>query len=288
MALYEEAMLRLLPENATSPRIDPFILIYHSIVGPGSAGYSYFLHGTSLESTFINPRSDEPNGNRVWQLMDTERQADANYHANNKAVSVETGDRGQPDTQPWDPGQCRRNIELGIWATNTHPKIRRVRCPAWNQPGIGYHSMFGAPSPWTPAVGKTCPGKARIIQFEQQILPSILAESPAGTVYVPPEDTMLTTAQAAQLAALEKLANLISTQVGKLPSKPVAVRMAATAAGKRKGEVWVVTPSGCYHVSRPALNLLKITGQVDEHPNPVDPGYLESIPIITGPPAAAA
>lgn len=287
MALYEEALLRLLPENATSPRTDPRVLIYHSIVGPGSAGYSYFLYGTNLESTFINPRSDEPNGNRMWQLMDTERQADANRYANPFAIAVETGDYGQPDNQPWDPGQCRRNIDVGIWATNHHPKIRRIRCPAWNGSGIGYHSMFGAPSPWTPAKGKTCPGKARIVQFERQILPAILAEAPPGTVYVPPEDPMLTTAQAAQLAAIEKLANLISTQIGKLPSKPVAVRMAANGNGKRKGEVWVVTPSGCYHVTRPALDLLKISGQVDEHPTPVDPGYLESIPII-GATAAAA
>ncbi len=279
MALYEDALLRLLPENATSPWIDPTTLIYHSIVGPGSAGYSYFLYGTNLVSTYINPRSDEPNGNKGWQLMGTNRQADANYHANGFANSVESGDHGQPDTQPWDPGQVRRNIELGIWETNTHPKIRRIRCTAWNTGGIGFHSMFGAPSPWTPARGKTCPGKARILQFERQILPAILAESPPGTTYVPPEETM-THAQEAKLSAVAEAVAELSQQIGGIPSKPVALRMPATAHGKTKGEVWVVGPFGCFHIQRSALNLLLITGQVIEKTDPVHPDYLVSMPLL--------
>lgn len=282
--LYPAAILRLLPENATAPVTDPRILIFHSIVGSGASAYGYFLNGTSLESTFINPRSDEPNGTRVWQLMDTQRRADANRYANGFAVSVETGDRGQPDTQPWDAGQVRRNIELGIWVCQQHPKVRRIRCTAWDGTGVGYHSMWGAPSPWTPSRGKTCPGAARILQFEREVLPAIIAEAPPGTTYLPPEDvTMLTPAQAAQLAAIKALTEQIAEVVGALPRRPTAFRMAADGDGKHKGDVWVLCPSGTYHVQRNALNLMKIARLVDEHPDPIDPGWLHSVPVIAAP-----
>lgn len=190
MGLYPGADLRLLPENATAPRITPRVLVYHSIVGSGSSAYGYFLNGTSLESTMINPRSDEAMGHIMWQLMDTERRADANYYANPFAISVETGDRGQPDTQPWDAGQVRRNIEFGVWCVNTHPAIHKVRCTGPYGTGIGYHAMWGAPSPWTPARGKTCPGKARVAQFEREVLPMILLEAPSGVDYDPEEFTV--------------------------------------------------------------------------------------------------
>lgn len=273
--LYPQALQRLLPENASSRRITPRVFVVHSIVGSGSSAYGYFLRGTSLESTFIVPRSDEANGDRVWQLMDSERQADAQRDANRFAISAETGDRGQPDTQPWDAGQVKRIIELGIWVVNHHRAVRRVRCTAWDGSGIGYHSMWGAPSHWTPARGKTCPGRARIAQFERVILPSILAEAPPGTTYDPPESAMtLTAAQAAQLDEAAKGVARIEAAIAKLGAKAAAVR---TTDGP---QMWLVSPAGRWKIDRPALNMLVISGLAVEYPTPVHPSYLAAIPVV--------
>jgi peptidoglycan hydrolase CwlO-like protein len=43
--------------------------------------------------------------------------------------------------------------------------------------------MFGAPSEWTP-VSKTCPGVIRIRQFNQTVLPAIVAGSAGGGLSV--------------------------------------------------------------------------------------------------------
>jgi hypothetical protein len=109
--------------------------------------------------------------------MDTDRRADANYHANGFAISVETCDhfRGLTYTNPpLSPGQVQAWIKLGLWAAEVHG-IPRRRVPEWDSSGFGYHSMFGAPSHYTPAAGKTCPNPTRIRQFNEQVLPAIVA-----------------------------------------------------------------------------------------------------------------
>jgi hypothetical protein len=68
------------------------------------------------------------------------------------------------------------------WANTTHGIPLRA-CPAWDQPGLGYHAMWGfkdnrnltgvLDNPWTPSKGKTCPGKVRIAQFWDYLLPSL-------------------------------------------------------------------------------------------------------------------
>jgi hypothetical protein len=158
--------VRLLPENSSSPRISPRLLILHSIVGSAEGAYRYFRDATNLESTFIVTL-----GGEVWQLMDTTRQADANYRANPFALSVETEDRGDPDTQPWTKAQLDALAWLARQCNRVH-KIPLRRPARWDGSGVGYHTQFGAPSPWTP-VEKTCPGRVRIRQFNDVLLPRI-------------------------------------------------------------------------------------------------------------------
>jgi hypothetical protein len=158
--------VRLLPENTSAPRITPRLLIMHSIVGSAEGAYRYFRDVTNLESTFIVTL-----GGQVWQLMDTTRQADANYRANPFAVSVETEDNGDPDSEPWTGPQ----LDALVWLAEECHRVHRVplrRADRWDGSGLGYHTLFGAPSPWTP-VSKTCPGRARIRQFDQVLLPRI-------------------------------------------------------------------------------------------------------------------
>jgi len=109
--------------------------------------------------------------------MDTERRADANYHANGFALSAETCDHykgGTYTNPPLTGAQVRSVIRFFNWAADTH-SIPRRRCPAWDAGGFGYHSMWGAPSQWTPAAGKTCPNPNRIRQFNEIILPAVKA-----------------------------------------------------------------------------------------------------------------
>ncbi len=163
MARYPEATWRPLPENETEPVIDPTQIILHTAVdapGPTSL-FGYFSRADCLiESHFFIKFDGE-----VEQYMSTTRQADANYHASVRAVSIETEDDGDPVGKPWTAAQCDSLVDLMVWLIETHPKILARECPEWDRSGIGWHAMWGAPSEWTPVAGKTCPGSTRIRQI---------------------------------------------------------------------------------------------------------------------------
>jgi hypothetical protein len=181
--------LRLLPENQTEPAIVPRVLIYHSIVGSAEGAYLMFRDRSNLESHFIVAQDGE-----IWQLVDTTRQADANLDANAFAISVETEDRGDPDSQPWTDAQLD-SLAWIAWRINRLHAVPLRRCPAWDSAGIGYHTLFGSPSHWTP-VAKSCPGRVRIRQFDEVLLPRIVAGEEA--------DMALSDEQARQLEAIYK------------------------------------------------------------------------------------
>jgi hypothetical protein len=168
---------KLLPEWQSQAVITPVLIIDHSIVGSASGAYYYFRDSTGLESHFIV--CGKPSGSidgQIWQLMDTGRRADANSEANNKAISIETEDNGDPNNYPWSPAQ----LESLKWLHNTlvryHPTIKRLEAKDCDGPGLGYHSKMGAPSCWTPSAGKTCPGKpVRVDQWRNVLLPAFLS-----------------------------------------------------------------------------------------------------------------
>jgi hypothetical protein len=157
-----------LPDHGGEPTISPRTHVHHSIVGSGAGAWGFFANSTSVESTNIVLKSGY-----LWQIMSRREQADANYHANAFAISTETEDNGNPNTDPWTAAQ----IDTLVWVTLQDIAdfgIPRRICPAWDEGGIGYHSMWGAPSQWTPAVGKTCPGTVRIRQWNDIVVPRIL------------------------------------------------------------------------------------------------------------------
>lgn len=163
MLFPQVAKLELLSENKTEPLIDPTQIILHTAVdAPGPTDlYMFFEKSSNLESHFFI----QLDGTAI-QYMDTNRQADANRSANVRAVSIETEDEG--DGRPWTAAQVTSIKRLGEALMQAHPKITRRVCPAHDASGWGYHVMFGAPGPWTP-VSKTCPGGARIHQFNTDI-----------------------------------------------------------------------------------------------------------------------
>ena len=165
---------RPLPENRTQPALSPRTIIDHSIVGSAEGAYGYFLNSTSLESHFIVKKDGH-----IIQLIDTERTADANYQANGHAISIETEDNGDPNRDPWTKAQLESLTRLHAWLADAHD-IPRRKCPTTAGGGLGYHSLFGAPSAWTPSAGKTCPGTIRIKQWNDILLPAFVSGGTAS------------------------------------------------------------------------------------------------------------
>ena len=172
MARYAGAKWRPLPENATQAKIKPTQVILHTAVdhaGPTSL-FGFFSNSkVKVESHFFVKFDGV-----VEQYMDTEVRADANRYANRRAdgtgaISIETEDDGDP-SKPWSAAQLVSIVALIDWAHDVHD-VPLVVAPAPDAPGIGYHSMWGAPSAWTPSRGKTCPGPVRISQFVNELMP---------------------------------------------------------------------------------------------------------------------
>jgi len=166
MALMPEAIVDLLPENATQAALGPTQVILHSAVdapGPTNLARWFGRESVKVESHFWVAFQRKPGQNIITQMMDTNVKADANYRANATAISIETEDDGDPDNTPWTPAQIQAIAYILVWAHTTHA-IPLELCTSPTSPGIGWHSMWGAPSDWTPVRGKTCPGWARINQ----------------------------------------------------------------------------------------------------------------------------
>lgn len=156
-----------------SKPITPTQIILHSL-GNGynfDAGVEWLRDPSNPLEAHIAVRKD---GYRV-QLVPYTMRAEANYHANRRpdgtgALSVET-DSSVAAEEPWSDDQVASIIE---WCATRCKEFdippRLCRTP--DDPGIGWHIMFGSPGEWTPA-RKVCPGPARIEQVKNIILPGI-------------------------------------------------------------------------------------------------------------------
>lgn len=171
MAVYPGARARLIAPGGNDPRITVIGAILHVDAGNSKSLYGYF-DGPSggIESHFHIPKEGLPE-----QYRDTAFEADANYHGNSFRgadgrlygyVSIET--QGFVDGE-WNAHQLSEIKKLLVWLSKTH-NFPLVKCPAHEEPGVGYHILFGAPGPWTP-VAKECPGPARIRQFDNVLVP---------------------------------------------------------------------------------------------------------------------
>jgi hypothetical protein len=172
MSWYGKAIRREIPPGANDPSIKPIGVILH--VDAGNAGgeslYSYFKNRSGGIESHFHIQKD----GKVYQFRDTHREADANYKANSFVeggvrkgyISVETQglERGE-----WTNAQIQSIKELLLWAKKEHGIPLRV-CANPTDAGVGYHTLFGAPSAWTP-VSKSCPGPDRKVQFRNVLVP---------------------------------------------------------------------------------------------------------------------
>lgn len=179
MARCSFAKWRPLPENSTQARITPTQVILHTAVDqPGPTNlWRFFREDTGAESHFWVKLNGD-----IEQFMDTNVKANCNRKADIRAISIETEDDGNPRQRPWTQEQVASIILLLRWVNETHG-IPLEFCRSWDSPGIGWHSMWGfrdpiaqtgpIDNPWSLYRGKDCPGKPRIRQLREEIVPAL-------------------------------------------------------------------------------------------------------------------
>lgn len=190
MAWYPGAVKKEIRPGVNDPVIIPLGIILHTDAGNSTSLYNYF-NGPSggIESHFHIPKK-----NPVEQYRNTGFEADANLKANSFYVdgirygflSVETQGLA---SDPWNDYQLAEIKKLILWAQSVHPKILLRVCPSPFSAGIGYHTLFGSPGPWTP-VAKSCPGPVRIKQFNDVLVPwfKTATQSPEEDMALSQED----------------------------------------------------------------------------------------------------
>lgn len=209
MALYPGARQRPITPGANDPAIIVVGAILHVDAANSKSLYGYFSGPSGgIESHFHVPKELQ-----VEQYRDTGREADANLKANSFIkngkrygfISIETQGFGAGE---WNAYQLAEIKALLLWLSKTHNFPLR-RCPGPFEAGVGYHTMWGAPSEWTP-IAKDCPGPDRVKQFGNVLVPWFAAASkpPPGSTPIPPEDddVALTTQQEIDIRAAGWLA----------------------------------------------------------------------------------
>lgn len=164
MALVPFAEKKLIPPGSSDPRIRPRIGILHVDAGNNPDLFDFFKNRSGGIESHFHIRRD----GHLYQYRDTDWQADANHNANDFAISVETQGFGEGE---WTPEQLATIKRLMLWAREVH-RIPLRQVTRWDDPegGWGYHTLFGAPSNWTP-VAKSCPGPDRKRQFHDVLVP---------------------------------------------------------------------------------------------------------------------
>jgi len=153
MTRIQGAEWRPLKENATEPIIKATQFILHSAVTKADSLWGYFQR----DDVVVESHLYVDHTGHVEQYIDLDRQADANYKANVRAISVETWDNADPDHVPWNDAQMHSLVNLAVQVHHLKG-VPFVMAPAWDKPGMGGHTLY---PDWTNVRGKTCPGLAR-------------------------------------------------------------------------------------------------------------------------------
>lgn len=162
MALCPFAVHKLIPPGANDPRINARVAILHVDGGNAESLYNFFDGPSGGIESHFHVRKDGV----IEQYRDTEYQADANRYANDFAVSIESQGLAAGE---WTPEQMKSIKRLLLWLRDVED-IPLTQVQTWDGAGVGYHTLFGAPSQWTPYV-KSCPGEDRKKQFHSELVP---------------------------------------------------------------------------------------------------------------------
>lgn len=170
MALIPFAEKKLIPPGDNDPHIVARIGILHVDAGNAESLYDFFKNRSGGIESHGHVRKDGV----LEQYRDTAFQADANLDANDFALSFESQGFGAGE---WTAAQLATIKRIMLWARDVHGiPLRKVTSWDDRTGGWGYHTLFGAPSHWTP-VAKSCPGPDRIKQFNDILVPWMKAQS---------------------------------------------------------------------------------------------------------------
>lgn len=160
------AVKRLIPAGANDPSIKSSrrVGILHVDAGNAETLYGWF----SGPSGGVESHGFITKAGVLEQYRDTDREADANFLANPFATSWETQGFGEGK---WTDEQLSMIKRVIRWSAREDGIPMRV-CQRWDDPkgGWGYHTMFPQ---WSNVRGKTCPGRERITQFNNILVPWI-------------------------------------------------------------------------------------------------------------------
>lgn len=160
-------------------------LILHLAVSNAPSLHDYFSGPSGgIESTLWAVRHLDGRNGENEQYRSADREADANLKANSFLrhgewlgfTSMET--QGTDTAGFWTEDQLTTIKKTYTWGHDNLGWFYRV-CPTPFSTGMGYHTMWGAPSQWTP-VSKTCPGKGRIAQFHDVLVPWLAQQHAAS------------------------------------------------------------------------------------------------------------
>lgn len=158
--------MELQPESDAQAAITPTQFIVHSLAAPWTIErtYEYWRDSTNLESHFGLGYDG-----RLGQYIGTNTRADANASANVRAISLESA-ANTSNSDPWTDAQLGSLVRVMDWAATEHG-IPRRKCRSWTDPGFGYHRLYRE---WSTS-GTACPGDARVEQFNEIVLPRVIA-----------------------------------------------------------------------------------------------------------------
>lgn len=188
--LWPGATYRQTGSLRTDPQIVPVGVIWHLSAGESVSLYHWFhrLSG-GIESHLHVPRTA---AHPTEQYRPGNREADANYRGNSwlegaNRLGFQSMEFQGTDVEHglWTPHQVEQGLAFCWWSQQTYgwePRVARH----YRDRGIGYHTMWGSGPDtlsWSNARGKTCPGRGRIAQFHDEIVPRFLAGPPS--LFVP-------------------------------------------------------------------------------------------------------
>lgn len=197
MARFKDAHWRPLDSGHQVAMTRYDLVILHTMVGNLTGTDNMFAKngwsGTESHFGVGGPWGDDKDG-VIYQWNDTKWRSDANLEANDRAISIETGDNAPKftkDVKPWTEKQLDAIVDIVAWACLTHD-IPAVLVPdskptrrgiAFHQQGcehsdgIGSHPDFlvAGGERWSTSLGKECPTAARIEQVKKIIVPRVAA-----------------------------------------------------------------------------------------------------------------
>lgn len=161
MALIPFAEKKLIKPGVNDPKIKARLGILHVDANNSRDLYNWFNGPSGGIESHEHIRKD----GHAYQYRDTAYEADANWKANPFAFAVET--QGYADGE-WTREQMQTIKRSMIWANlEESMQIPLVVPKRWDDEGWGFHIQF---EEWHPEA-KACPGKDRIAQYWDELVP---------------------------------------------------------------------------------------------------------------------